>query len=278
MTNTEPLIGGLIILIIVVVGLYIFFRITDSAEKNNKFNKEKKRFIEERKVEINPVAEKVIKKEDDYAWACDYCGEEFESKTACLGHEKECSDNPKNVKKEVEEEHIWTCDYCGEEFESETSCLKHEKKCSDNPKNIKKVKNISSKTKFCTECGSEYSKNSKFCTECGNKLDYKQQEEKESDDEDTEVVETKSRNSHGFLKFFFIMIVILLILFFVVPIFPKYNNYSYQETVNADNCEKQSGCICEQRGHFLWLTCVQCSCTKYGTTTSYRTMAQMVFK
>ena len=40
---------------------------------------------------------------------------------------------------------------------------------------------------------------------------------------------------------------------------------SYQETVNQDNCDSSPSCVCKDHGGFLWLTCVQCSCTKSRT-------------
>jgi len=40
---------------------------------------------------------------------------------------------------------------------------------------------------------------------------------------------------------------------------------AYQETVNQDNCNDDYDCSCTKHGGFLWLTCVQCSCTKYRT-------------
>ena len=40
---------------------------------------------------------------------------------------------------------------------------------------------------------------------------------------------------------------------------------SYQEVVNRDNCDATPACVCSDHGGFLWLTCVQCSCTSYRT-------------
>ena len=73
-----------------------------------------------------------------------------------------------------------------------------------------------------------------------------------------------------------LIFVISSISFFLIPIpFEKYSlttgmvtynaQESYQETVNRNNCNDNSGCVCTSHGGFLWLTCVQCSCTKERT-------------
>lgn len=87
-----------------------------------------------------------------------------------------------------------------------------------------------------------------------------------------------------------LIILVMLLSLFAIPIkFEKYSlttgmvqynsQESYQKNVNSDNCNSNSDCVCTKHGGFLWLTCVQCSCTaeitvvreklglKEGTTT-----------
>ncbi len=71
-----------------------------------------------------------------------------------------------------------------------------------------------------------------------------------------------------------VMLVAILIVLFFVPIsFERYEltterapyetTESYQETVNRENCDSSGSCVCTKKGGFMWLNCVQCSCTQY---------------
>lgn len=78
-------------------------------------------------------------------------------------------------------------------------------------------------------------------------------------------------------KWWWVLIIILVIAGIITFAFPisyskteyyteteKYEiQVSYQEPINRDNCDSSSGCVCTKHGGFLWLTCVQCSCTRY---------------
>lgn len=72
------------------------------------------------------------------------------------------------------------------------------------------------------------------------------------------------------------VILVLLFLLFTLPMFPKSTEESYQETINRDNCDNSVGCVCMTHGGFLWLTCKQCSCTKYRTVTEYVPLVRLL--
>lgn len=88
---------------------------------------------------------------------------------------------------------------------------------------------------------------------------------------------TKEKKSS--FNIFLVVILVLLVVtgvIFVVPIpcdkkelYTEVVKYeaptTYQETVNYDNCDSSSGCVCTKHGGLLWLTCKQCSCTRHTT-------------
>jgi hypothetical protein len=75
---------------------------------------------------------------------------------------------------------------------------------------------------------------------------------------------------------FWLVLIIIILVLFILPMFPKYEKQSYQETVNYDNCDSSAGCVCKQKGGFLWLTCKQCSCTRYREVARYVTLFQLM--
>ena len=88
----------------------------------------------------------------------------------------------------------------------------------------------------------------------------------------------RKEKKSGIRYFYFGLIVIIvgtLIIFFIPIPCEKFELYTdivkyeapttYQETVNYDNCDSSSSCVCTNRGGFLWLTCKQCSCTRQTT-------------
>lgn len=88
------------------------------------------------------------------------------------------------------------------------------------------------------------------------------------------MVKEKSNNKTWI---FLIIIAIVVFLAFILPVIPISERVSYQETVNEDNCDDDSGCVCTKKGGFLWLDCKQCTCTRYRTETRYVPLSQLVF-
>jgi len=89
-------------------------------------------------------------------------------------------------------------------------------------------------------------------------------------------IKIKKSTLSKLLIFLIIAIIVIQGVIFLFPIkFEKYDIYtekvqyneqeSYQQTVNYDGCDSSPSCVCSKRGGFLWLTCVQCSCTKQRT-------------
>ncbi|MFH0978790.1 MAG: zinc-ribbon domain-containing protein [Candidatus Woesearchaeota archaeon] len=123
---------------------------------------------------------------------------------------------------------------------------------------------------YCPECGTKVQSHHKFCQDCGAKIDSKHKPEHK--------VESHKKPSDNHKQVIIgiltsVILVSMIAIFFLYPIpyqrvefTTKTSQYqtqeSYQETVNSDNCDNAPSCVCSQRGGFLWLTCVQCSCTR----------------
>ena len=69
----------------------------------------------------------------------------------------------------------------------------------------------------------------------------------------------------------------IILLAFVLPIIPISEREPYQITINEDNCDQVSDCVCKQIGGFLWLTGEQCSCTRYKTVTRFVPLFTLLF-